>query len=193
MVDLQQPRSGAVALMVTVLAFLIGEVSQAVRVRRGAQHANLPAEVLFRLLFLAGILAIPLALSVAPAATIPGTAAAFGVGLTLAWLGLPLRWWSFAALGPYFTLVLTTTSDQKIVDRGPYRVVRHPSYTGLLMAVLGCAIMVGNWVGLVNCAALVVGAIIYRIRIEERALTENLGAPYQDFAAGRARLVPFIW
>ncbi|WP_238384870.1 methyltransferase family protein [Segeticoccus rhizosphaerae] len=63
------------------------------------------------------------------------------------WLGLLLRWWSFATLGRYFTTVVKTSADQVVVSRGPYRALRHPSYTGLLAAFLGCGLMLGNWVG----------------------------------------------
>ena len=79
------------------------------------------------------------------------------------------------------------------MQRGPYRVVRHPSYTGLLIAFLGCGLMLGNWVGLLASLALILVAIVYRLRIEERALTATLGDAYRRFAATRARLVPFVW
>ncbi len=186
-------------LLITVVAFAIGELAQAVRglpqarVRHGSRHADLRGEVVFRLVFLTGILLLPLAESIAPGAAIPGDPMAFVVGVVVAWLGLLLRWWSFLTLGRYFSFVLTTSPEQTIVDRGPYRVLRHPSYTGLLLAVLGCALMVGNWVGLVTSSVAVVAAIVYRIRIEERALTETIGERYRDFATSRARLVPFVW
>jgi protein-S-isoprenylcysteine O-methyltransferase Ste14 len=90
-------------------------------------------------------------------------------------------------------LVLKTTAEQPVISGGPYRVLRHPSYTGLLMTVLGCALMVGNWFGLVACSAVVIAALAYRIRIEEQALIAALGQPYLDFTATRARLVPFVW
>jgi protein-S-isoprenylcysteine O-methyltransferase Ste14 len=177
----------------TVTAFAIGELTQLRRVRRGSPHADLGAEVWFRLLFLSGVLMLPLAASVAPGAEIPRNEVALVVGVVLAWLGLLLRWWSFRALGPYFTLVLKASPDQAVVDTGPYSVLRHPSYTGLLMTVLGCALMVGNWVGFVTCSAVVVAATIYRIRVEERALIDAVGDAYLDFATNRARLVPFVW
>lgn len=192
MLDLQLSTNG-VALLVTVIAFSIGELAQGRRVRRGSRHADLGAEVVFRLCFVTGILTLPLARSVAPGARIPWPTAGLVIGIVVAWLGLVLRWWSFRTLGRYFTLVLRTSPDQAVVDRGPYRALRHPSYTGLLMVVLGCALMVGNWGGLVGCCAWVGAAIVYRIRVEERALTEALGAAYLDFAATRARLVPFVW
>lgn len=197
--DFQQSQAAAAVLLITVVAFAIGELAQAVRglpqarVRHGSRHADLRGEVVFRLVFLTGILLLPLAESIAPGAAIPGDPMAFVVGVVVAWLGLLLRWWSFLTLGRYFSFVLTTSPEQTIVDRGPYRVLRHPSYTGLLLAVLGCALMVGNWVGLVTSSVAVVAAIVYRIRIEERALTETIGERYRDFATSRARLVPFVW
>jgi protein-S-isoprenylcysteine O-methyltransferase Ste14 len=111
----------------------------------------------------------------------------------IAWFGLLLRWWSFLTLGKYFTVVVKTSEDQPVVDRGPYRVLRHPSYTGLLLAFLGGGIMLGNWVSAAVSLALILIALIYRIRIEERALTDALGDRYREFAASRARLIPHVW
>lgn len=191
--DLQLSSGPGRVLLVTVIAFSVGELTRVRRVRRGSQHADLGAEVLFRLVFLTGILMLPLATAVAPGAELPSHGVAFVVGVVLAWLGLILRWWSFRTLGEYFTLVLKTSHDQAVVDRGPYKVLRHPSYTGLLMTVLGCALMVGNWVGLLLCSAMVLAALVYRIRIEEQSLTGALGETYVDFATTRARLIPFVW
>ena len=80
-----------------------------------------------------------------------------------------------------------------MVDRGPYRLLRHPSYTGLLLAFVGCTVMTGNWVSATASVALLLAAIVHRIRIEERALNHALGERYRDFATGRARLIPFLW
>jgi len=191
--DLQQSSAAGRVLLITVIVFSVGELTQVRRVRRGSRHADLGAEVLFRLLFLTGILMLPLAAAEAPDAEIPRHEVALLVGVLLAWPGLVLRWWSIRTLGQYFTLVLKTSPGQSVVDRGPYRFLRHPSYTGLLMTVLGCALMVGNWVGFLACSAMVVAAVVYRIRIEERALVGALGETYLDFAKTRARLIPFVW
>jgi protein-S-isoprenylcysteine O-methyltransferase Ste14 len=143
--------------------------------------------------FLAAILLLPLSRALVPAATVGGGVWFFALGAVIAWLGLPLRWWSFLSLGKYFTVVVKTSSEQPVVDRGPYRVLRHPSYTGLLLAVAGVAVMVGNWVGVVGSVGLVLTVVVYRVRIEERALTAALGDRYREFAASRARLVPYVW
>ena len=178
---------------ISVGAFVVGEFSQALRIRPGANRANLGAEALFRVMFFGGILLIPVGRAVAPGAAIGGGVWIFALGVLIGWLGLLLRWWSFATLGKYFTVVVKTSKDQPVVDRGPYRLLRHPSYTGLLLAFVGCGLMTGNWLSTAGSVTLAVTALSYRIRIEERALNDALGDRYRDFAKGRARLVPFLW
>jgi len=86
-----------------VAAFALGEFSQALRIRRGASRANVRAEAIFRAIFFTGILALPVGRALAPDATTGGGAWLFAAGLVVAWLGMILRWWSFAMLGKYFT------------------------------------------------------------------------------------------
>lgn len=189
------PQPGAANLVfdISVGAFAVGELQQAFRVRRAASHSNLLAELLFRAMFFGGVMMFPAGRVVAPGAVIGGGLWPFSVGVAVGWLGLLLRWWSFATLGTYFTVVVQASADQLVVDRGPYRLLRHPSYTGLLLAFVGCGLMLGNWVGATGSVALVLVALLLRIRIEERALTAAIGTRYGAFAAGRARLIPFVW
>ena len=79
------------------------------------------------------------------------------------------------------------------MERGPYRVLRHPSYTGLILAFVGAGLMVGNWLSAVGAVFLLLTALLHRVRIEERALTAVMGNRYREFAASRARLIPYIW
>jgi protein-S-isoprenylcysteine O-methyltransferase Ste14 len=189
----QQSHIATTVLTVTVVAFALGEFSQSLRPRRGAHVSNLIGELVFRVVFFAGILALPASWKIAPWAVIPGGAIAFAIGTLVAWGGLLLRWWCFVVLGRYFTAVVKATADQELVDRGPYSILRHPSYTGLLVAIAGGGVMLGNWVGATGAVALVLAALVYRIRIEERALTAAMGAPYSAFAKTRARMFPFVW
>jgi protein-S-isoprenylcysteine O-methyltransferase Ste14 len=180
-------------LNVSVGAFVVGEIPQALRIRRGSSRVDLGAEVLFRAMFFSAILVIPLGRSVAPGATMGGGVWIFFLGALIGWSGLLLRWWSFMTLGKYFTVVLKTSEDQSVVDRGPYRLLRHPSYTGLLLAFVGCGLMYGNWVSATCSVVLVLTALTYRIRVEERSLNAALGERYRAFASTRSRLVPFLW
>ncbi|MGA5298771.1 methyltransferase family protein [Nucisporomicrobium flavum] len=181
---------GPGVLVVSVAAFSAGELVQAFRRRRGAAPVDLRSEVAFRLVFFAAVLMLPLGRALVPGAVIGGGA---WLGAVPAWAGMLLRWWSFASLGEYFTVVVRTSAAQPVVDRGPYRVLRHPGYTGLLLTCAGVGLMVGNAVSAAGAFGLVLVALVVRIRIEERALVAALGDRYQRFAAGRARLVPFVW
>jgi len=189
---LQQAAWARVVFDLSVAAFGVGELSQAVKWRRGASRADLGGEVVFRLVFFVGVLMLPLAQSRAPAAELQGRGV-FVLGAVVGWVGLLLRWWSFATLGRYFTTVVKTSADQVVVGRGPYRFLRHPSYTGLLAAVLGCGLMLGNWVGVCTSFLLILSALVYRLLREERAMIDAVGDAYLDFAKDRARLVPFVW
>ena len=178
---------------VSVAAFSAGELLQALRVRRSATRVSVRAEIVFRATFFSGILLLPIGRAVAPGAVIPGGMWLFAAGVVIGWLGLLLRWWSFVSLGRYFTVVVKTSKDQPVVERGPYRVLRHPSYAGLLLAFAGGGLMLGNWVSAAGAFGVVLIALIYRLRIEERALSAALGDRYRTFAANRARLVPYVW
>lgn len=180
-------------LGVGIGAFVVGELTQTLRRRRECGRVDIMAEAAFRVAFLAGVLMLPLGRAIVPGAVIGGGAWVFAAGAVVGWCGLLLRWWSFATLGRYFTLVVKASGDQPVVDRGPYRYLRHPSYAGLMLAVAGCSVMLGNWVGAVASVVLVAAALVFRIGREERMLVAALGEPYRAFASTRARLVPFVW
>ena len=182
-----------ITFVVSVGAFSAGELVQAFRGRRGSTGVDARAELAFREILFGAILLLPLGRSVAPGTTVGGGVWLFALGAVLAWLGALLRWSSFVSLGKYFTVVLRIDEDQPVVTRGPYRFLRHPSYTGLLLVFAGVGLMVGNWVSAVGAVGLVLVALVHRIRIEERALSAALGDRYREFAASRARLIPHVW
>ncbi len=130
---------------------------------------------------------------VVPAANLPAAAILAWGGLSLAWAGLALRWWSFSTLGNYFTFELVATPDQPVIAHGPYRLVRHPSYLGVITVVVGVALTRANGAGVAGAAVIAVTGAVLRIRVEERLLLRVLGARYARYARGRARLVPGIW
>ena len=67
------------------------------------------------------------------------------IGLSVAWLGMAVRAWSLQTLGEFFTVDVTVAADQRLIDDGPYALVRHPSYTGMLMAIFGFGIALDSW------------------------------------------------
>jgi protein-S-isoprenylcysteine O-methyltransferase Ste14 len=107
--------------------------------------------------------------------------------------GIALRVWAVVVLGRFFTVEVRVGEDQRVVDTGPYRVIRHPSYTGLLLVILGLGLGLGNWLALAVAVVPAVAALVYRIRVEEAALLAGLGDAYRRYSEGRARLVPGVW
>ena len=80
-----------------------------------------------------------------------------------------------------------------IMDRGPYRILRHPSYTGALVAFLGIGIALDNWLAIATIVLLPLVAVLVRIRYEETRLAKSLGAEYGEYAARTRRLMPGVW
>lgn len=134
-----------------------------------------------------------LAPHIAPAAAIRPGAAAFTAGLVILVAGLVLRGWSIMTLGDYFTGRVMVSADQPVITAGPYRVLRHPSYTGLLLACAGVGLASANWAGLAAMAILPLAFILWRIHAEETALIATLGDRYRGYASHHKRLVPLIW
>ena len=106
--------------------------------------------------------------------------------------GLAVRIWAIVVLGQSFRTTVEVDTGQRVVDRGPYRWVRHPSYTGILLLMVGLSLVYGNWPALAVLLVLPAGVLIHRIFVEEAALTEVIGRAYTDYAARTKRLVPGV-
>jgi len=117
----------------------------------------------------------------------------FAVGVTLALVGVALRWYAIRALGRYFTRQVAITPGQVVVTSGPYRYVRHPSYSALLITMLGLSLTLTNWVSLIVLPLCAFLGIAYRVAVEERALREALGQPYRAYMAHTRRFIPFLF
>jgi len=114
-------------------------------------------------------------------------------GIVLIAAGIALRAWSIATLGRFFQYWIKVQPGHRVVTGGPYRYVRHPSYTGIALVLAGIALASGDVWSLVAVAVLGGVGLAVRIRAEERQLTQALGAEYEHFAADRKRLVPGVW
>ena len=79
------------------------------------------------------------------------------------------------------------------MSSGPYKWIRHPSYTGLLLIAAGFGLAVGNWLALAVGLLLPLPGILWRIRVEEAELERVLGAAYGSYRARTTRLVPRLW
>jgi protein-S-isoprenylcysteine O-methyltransferase Ste14 len=117
----------------------------------------------------------------------------FIAGLVIVILGIAFRQWAVLALGQFFTVQVRVRSDQTVVDTGPYRWVRHPSYTGIITSFVGIGVALENWLSLAALLVIPTIGLVVRIRVEERVLLDALGEPYRQFSVSRARLIPKLW
>lgn len=115
------------------------------------------------------------------------------IGFVVFAVGIALRWYSIAYLGKFFTVDVAIASDHKVVDTGPYRFIRHPSYTGALLAFLGLGIALENWLSLLVLIVPITGVFLFRIRLEEAALQTGLGEAYSSYMQRTKRLIPFVY
>lgn len=184
-----------VLLQVTVLVFVLSEISNRYRSARhsGGVRADRGSIVAVGLCIGAGALVAGWCASTVTTTAIAGGWKPFAVGIVLMWAGIALRQWAVLTLGRYFTVVVRVASDQHVVVRGPYRWVRHPSYTGLLLSLVGLGAALGNWLSVLALATLPTIGLVIRIRVEEAALLSALGDSYREYAEHRRRLVPGLW
>jgi protein-S-isoprenylcysteine O-methyltransferase Ste14 len=119
--------------------------------------------------------------------------AIFALGIALIPLGVGLRWYSIRVLGQYFTRDVAVSVDQRVVERGPYRYLRHPSYTGTFVTMLGVGVATGNWASVTCLLACVFAGHYYRVRVEEKALVQTLGQPYVQYMRRTKRFVPMVF
>lgn len=117
----------------------------------------------------------------------------FYVGIVLMLAGIVFRQWAIWVLGRFFSTRVRIVSDHRIVMKGPYRFLRHPSYTGMLMILLGLGLASRTWLGTIIILALFSLVIGYRINVEEKALKAEFGDEYREYAKKTKRLLPFLF
>ena len=114
-------------------------------------------------------------------------------GCALMAAGMAFRWWAVRVLASYFTVDVGIRDDHKLIRSGPYRLLRHPSYTGSLATFYGFGLALGSIWSLLLIVVVVTAAFLWRIRIEERALTTAFPQDYPAYARETRRLIPFVW
>lgn len=115
------------------------------------------------------------------------------VSLVVMVAGLVLRWAAILTLGRFFTVNVAVHSDHSVVDSGLYRLMRHPSYTGLMVAFLGFGVLFGNWLSLIGMLLPVTLGVLNRVVKEERALLSALGPAYASYCARTKRFIPGVF
>jgi protein-S-isoprenylcysteine O-methyltransferase Ste14 len=107
--------------------------------------------------------------------------------------GLIIRWTAIFTLGKWFSANVAIREDQQLKQSGLYRFVRHPSYSGLLLILLAIGLHTRNWAGLLVLFVPAAAALVYRIHIEEAALSEAFGERYAAYRRATWRLAPGLY
>jgi protein-S-isoprenylcysteine O-methyltransferase len=189
-----QPHLLVISYLALYGLFCVGEVTLAIR--RRATDGVVPEDRgflsrAFVIFILSNLLAVP-CLRLFPAASY-GTYFTSGLGLGMMLVGLLLRWWSIVHLGRLFTVNVAVAIDHRVVDDGPYTLIRHPSYTGVLLLIGGVALCFGNFSSDLVLIAPYATLVMTRMRIEEAAMARELGESYRAYMKRTKRLIPGIY
>src|SRR5579875_135132 len=122
---------------------------------------------------------------------VPHTTLVYAVGLGLAVAGGALCIYARVLLGRNWSATVQLKHDHELIQRGPYRLIRHPIYTGFLLLFLGNAVMVGDWRGLL-AVAIVFASFWRKLRLEEKWLGQHFGARYQVYREHTKALIPAV-
>ena len=115
------------------------------------------------------------------------------VFLSIALFGLWYRSWAYVTLGAFFTMHLQVQNNHKVIEDGPYKYIRHPSYTGAYLTYVFIPLFLGSYYSATLSVVLFAWAFARRINHEESMLNSQLGEIYKNFCAKRSRLFPGIW
>ena len=183
-------------LPLLTLLFFASELGLAIvkrsRTTKGATRVDRGSGPLLWVVISSAIIAATAVAEYAPGRFTFSPAWTRGIALALLVGGLAFRWWAVITLGKFFTVDVATHADHKLVDTGPFRFVRHPSYTGLLLAFLGVGVSFGSWVSVLVLMVPIVASLAYRMRVEEAAMRQALGASYDAYCARTKRLIPGV-
>lgn len=185
-----QPVSAIVFLW---LAWVVSWAVAAFWADPAQKRAGFGAEARYRVLWLGGAILLFI-----PAHGYQGRLRLWMPNLTEAWIcvaliaiGFAFAWWARVHLGRLWSATITAKAGHRVVDTGPYGLVRHPIYTGLLLAILATMAAKGTVWGVAGTVLLIIG-IVVKARMEEGFLRGELGSTYGDYASRVPMLVPFM-
>lgn len=178
-----------------VVLFILSEIALTIFKRSRGREAKSADRGSMGLIWLSIALGLGLAFTArrVTAARMPGAPQpADVVALIIVVAGLAVRWAAILQLGRLFTVDVAIHGDHEVVEKGLYRLVRHPSYTGLLVAFLGVGVTFHNWLSVAALMAPIAFTVARRVATEEKALLAALGPAYAAYCARTRRFIPGI-
>ena len=117
----------------------------------------------------------------------------FAAGMALFIIGFMIRIYSILTLRQYFTYSVAKVEDHSIIDTGLYSVIRHPGYLGQFIIFIGISTSISNWLSILLMMIPVTLGYLYRIKVEEKFMVEQLGEDYLNYQERTKRLIPIIY
>jgi protein-S-isoprenylcysteine O-methyltransferase Ste14 len=182
-----------VAIIGLWVAFAVSWIAAAAWQRTTEKRAGVGVEIRYRLVLIVGgvVLGIPARNYVGPLRLWRVTWAEAWVSVAVMAIGFLFAWWARVHLGSLWSGTITKKADHRVIESGPYAIVRHPIYTGILLAVLATALVKGTVLALVGAAIITLG-LWMKATLEEGWLRQELGADAYDAYRRRVpMLVPF--
>jgi protein-S-isoprenylcysteine O-methyltransferase Ste14 len=115
------------------------------------------------------------------------------VGLLVISVGAFLFVWARRVLGHFYSGHVSVIEGQPLVQRGPYRIIRHPAYMGYLLISLGISLGFSSLSGFAAVIFILLPSVVYRLRVEDGLLAEHFGEAFKTYANKTKRLIPFVW
>jgi len=176
-----------------LVGWTAGELVLIRRTGAGGIASRDASTVALTLTVMAGVLAAVAAEARATRFGIAGVEWWPAAGAALLAAGFGLRVWSVRTLGRFFKFRVVVQEGHEVVESGPYALLRHPSYTGMVLCAAGLGLLLGNWLSLVLATLPTLVGFTIRLLGEERVLSVELGEPYRDYMGRTKRLVPGVW
>ena len=183
------------AALLSVIVFTLGEIVLLVLRRSGSAHVSRDRRSL-ALFWIVLPVSITLAFQIAssyPTGKLHGGAMLAALGGVLVMAGLLLRWHAIRRLGQWFTVDVALAPGQTLLRDGPYRFIRHPSYTGALLTLCGIGLLLDNVFSLAVIFIPPLLVFLRRIRVEEQAMSEAFGPEWAAYRAHSWKLVPGLY
>jgi protein-S-isoprenylcysteine O-methyltransferase Ste14 len=184
-------------IIIIAVAYLYGFFEVFMNLRQRSKSKVTTSNDKSSLWWLYGLITLGYALSFSIGATRIGRIydwnTLFVVGMTLLVIGFMIRIHSLLTLKQYFTYSVGKVEDHKLIESGLYKFIRHPGYLGQLIIFLGISTSISNWLSILVMMIPITLGYLYRIKVEERFMIEQIGEKYLNYQKRTKRLIPVIY
>ena len=184
-------------IVIIAVSYLYGFFEVFMNLRQRSKNNATPTNDKGSLWLLYGLITLGYALSFSIGATKIGRIypwnTFFAIGMALVVIGFIIRIHSILTLKQYFTYSVAKVENHKIIATGLYKFIRHPGYLGQLMIFLGISISISNWFSILFMMIPVSIGYLYRMRIEEKFMSEQLGEDYMIYQERTKKIIPLLY